>query len=1292
MNRTKALRKATLMVVFALILLPGKTGAYRAGDFHWLPPFLAVEEKPSVTFILDTSIGMLERAYLGPFDATRDYYGYFDPKSVYDYNADSQTPHFFADNSTGQWNGNFLNWATMLRVDVARKILSGGKFDAQSGCYELEPRGNQNGTAGLDYDDMTPRRNLEGNLSHMTPLRQLITIRHQGDESMMVVSGPNFEKEFALRVKGEAESGLLHSIRKKASVGIFTCEDTDQTRHPMSDDDASLDRIINTVNSVRPQGEAPLATTLYAVYEYLRQNVTRGPQANDPFYFPSRGQTAPCSRQSVILITAGESSGDHNIPDSFKNVVVRTRPEEDYLLHPSGSTYLIDVAYMGHTTDLRPEAGMDGMQNWNFYTISLAEGPCSLLIDAARHGKFTDSNGNNLPDLQVEFDSNGDGIPDNFFTAQSGRELETSITRVLQLDTRGVASGSAMAVASLARGGEGAAYQAVFFPPNRTNQIATSWSGQVHAYFMDTQGNLREDTNANQHLDLTADRVIEFDGELIHAHVDANGDGIIEDGERNSTTLDSISDIRFLWSTSSWLNSLTDQQTATQRTSYDCIAPNRYIMTFVDTNQDMVADAAGGEIQHFELPVRPGTTTLNSSKFFHNFLTLYESVSGRIGLDLADPVQSAISALREENSSGFSNFQATLAKRQVDFIRGAEVGNATIEGIVDAARSRMCNGTSWRLGDIIFSSPTVVGRPAENYHLIYNDKTYETFLKKYLDRRQVVYAGANDGMLHAFNGGFWNRQTRTFDVTQGTLTQFPLGMELWAYVPYNLLPHLKWLMHPDYGEKLHVAYMDLKPQVFDARIFFMSDGVTPVDEHTYPGGWGTILVAGMRLGGATMEADIDKTDGGAFNADIDRTVTSAYVIMDVTNPESPPNVLAEISMPGQGFTTCVPAVMPMSSPNAQSTGENRWYMVFGSGPADAVGRADRSKLMHESSDQPGKLFVLDLSALYVEKTVKTLDSTGLTSPKGDPFAFAEAGSFISDPVCVDLDIPSKNSTGKFSTDLVYFGTVAGDSASPTGKVFRLRTGNGPPAYWQTSTLIDVAEPVSATPSVAVDEKGSVWVYFGTGRFFNRDDVPQAAPMGFYGIREPETAGNRNWETVFTALLFDSSKVAVTRGTCGEGEFSENCVGIIQMEENSNASRDWAWLTSTLDQAPGWKHAFSTAGERVLGQAAVLGGSVVFTSVIPAQEICAAGGKSRLWSLYFKTGTPYFWPSLKHSAGNYPAFIDLGPGLAANPTLHVGMDPTTKAISQSNTGDLTGTEITSPLPFKSRCLFWRKNTK
>lgn len=1288
MTTRTTLEKALRAAALALALLVPEAAAYRAADFHWLPPFLAVEAKPSLTFILDTSSSMLERAYPEPFDATRAYSGYFDPRLYYSYRAEGENPHFLVDNATGQWNGNFLNWAGMLRIDAARTVLSGGKFDAGTGCFEMQ--GSGRGPETLVFDDTEPRPDLSGRTAHMTPLRGPVVIEALAGESALLVAGAESSTRCALRVRGEPGRGLLQAVKGKARAALFTFEDPGNARPAMSDDPADLERIIETVNSATPQGGAPLAATLYRVYRHISQSAADS-RALDPFYFRAEDQLAPCSRQKVILVSAGVSSGDHGVPAAFTSTAALKRDETEYALGRGGSTLLIDVAYIGHSTDLRPEHGMDGMQNWELYVISLAHGPDHLLLDAARHGKFRDQNGNRLPDLPEEFDADGDGLPDNYFPARTGLALKTAMLRALQLDASAVASGASPAVTSLSRSGEGVAYQAIFFPPAQTDRAAPAWSGQVHAYLVDAQGNLREDTNANRRLDLFDDRVIEFTRHGIYAHVDADGNGIIDDGERSAQALDGLTGIRFLWSTSAWLNGLTDRQAATQRTGYASAAPNRYILTFVDKNRNMVADGAGGEIQHFALPATPGETTLNSPEHFHNYLTLYESGAGTSGFDRTDPVQHDIHALREDNPSGFSHFQGTLAKRQVDFIRGVEIGNATVEGIADTVRNRLHGGSTWRLGDIVHSSPAVVGRPTENYHLIYNDRTYEKFLKRYLHRRQVVYVGANDGMLHAFNGGFWDPGTRSLDTARDGRTEFELGQELWAYVPYNLLPHLKWLMHPEYGESLHVPYMDLPPRVFDARIFFMSDGVTSVDEDKYPGGWGTVLVAGMRLGGAAMEVDIDKTDGDSFNEAIDRTVSSAYVIMDVTDPESPPGVLAEISLPGQGFTTCVPTVMPMTAPNAQGRDANTWYMVFGSGPADADGRADGSKLMHGSSDQPGRLFVLDLNALAVEKTIRTVDGSGLPSSRGAPFAHAEAGSFISAPVCADLDIGTRTAAGKMATDLVYFGTVAGDSASPAGKVYRLRTGNGPPGGWETSILVDAGEPVSAAPAVTVDEQGRVWVHFGTGRLFHPQDLSQASSMAFYGTREPESAGIRTWNTVPAERLFDSSRISVTQGSCGEDEYSEGCVGIVQAGEGGSIARDWAWLTSVLEQAPGWKHGLNAPGERVLDSPAILGGSAVFASFVPARELCSPGGASRLWSLHYKTGTPYFWPSLHHPGAILVPFIEIGPGPAASPILHVGDKQAVTAFSQLASGDVTRTDINTPLPFKSGCMFWRKNT-
>src|SRR5690606_42115314 len=86
---------------------------------------------------------------------------------------------------------------------------------------------------------------------------------------------------------------------------------------------------------------------------------------------------------------------------------------------------------------------------------------------------------------------------------------------------------------------------------------------------------------------------------------------------------------------------------------------------------------------------------------------------------------------------------------------------------------------------------------------------------KYLNRRQVAYVGANDGMLHAFNMGVYDEMSQSFSANGHTL-----GSELWAYVPYNLLPHLQWLTRPEYE---HVYYVDSSVKAYDVNIFPPSD-------------------------------------------------------------------------------------------------------------------------------------------------------------------------------------------------------------------------------------------------------------------------------------------------------------------------------------------------------------------------------------------------------------------------------------------------------------------------------------
>src|SRR5207247_1127198 len=210
------------------------------------------------------------------------------------------------------------------------------------------------------------------------------------------------------------------------------------------------------------------------------------------------------------------------------------------------------------------------------------------------------------------------------------------------------------------------------------------------------------------------------------------------------------------------------------------------------------------------------------------------------------------------------------------------------------------------------------------------------------------------------NGGFFtaNDDPSTSVVEHGYFTTTPpsaisttratpgLGAELWAFVPQELLPHLKWFTQTDYT---HVSYVDLKPRVTDARIF------TPDDDH--PNGWGTVMIIGMRLGGSC--AGCSGTNGGTpmtVTADFagsgttsTRTFYSAYVALDVTNPEKDPTILWVFTDSTLGLGTSMPSVLRVNpSTDAPTDNTNAvWMAIFGSGPTGYTGASSQTAKFYE---------------------------------------------------------------------------------------------------------------------------------------------------------------------------------------------------------------------------------------------------------------------------------------------------------------------------------------------------------
>lgn len=172
-----------------------------------------------------------------------------------------------------------------------------------------------------------------------------------------------------------------------------------------------------------------------------------------------------------------------------------------------------------------------------------------------------------------------------------------------------------------------------------------------------------------------------------------------------------------------------------------------------------------------------------------------------------------------------------------------------------------------RLGDIINASPLFIGKPGFRY----TENDYDKYVKDNANRKAVVLAAANDGMLHAF--------ARKDDPTD---TSEKGGDELWAFIPSFVLPNLYKLADNGY-ESNHSYFVDGSPQIGD-----IYDGSA----------WKTIVVGGLNKGGR------------------------GYYALDLTDPATP-KLLWEFTHDDLGYTYGNPIITKRK--------DGTWVVVFASG-------------------------------------------------------------------------------------------------------------------------------------------------------------------------------------------------------------------------------------------------------------------------------------------------------------------------------------------------------------------------
>jgi type IV pilus assembly protein PilY1 len=997
MNRRHSFPSILLVALLAAATLAVPSGPTDAGmtDYCQIPPYVIQNIPPNVLILLDISGSMMNNAYYDgyrtPTNLTDDrsctsadrcreynwagrpashrYYGYFDPDRWYTYGSNVYTPQGLRTGArpASSWSGDFLNWLTMRRIDVMRKVLTGGR-----------PSGNK--IDGEIPDD--PVRGLykeitAGEATANTPFSVAVYFAFgtgtSGTSNFDVIRISNRNNLGNFRVNVQVPlpvEGVLQTVvGARARVGMMFYNRDDGGEIITDVAGGSLPSVINQINLSRPSTNTPLAEALWSATGYFAQQATisgysspsgTGPRYassdygiinnSDPMNFGTGGSPRwpVCQKNFVLLLTDGEPCSDGEIPTNIRDYPIGRSPFQckvgtDYQSCPatSGTGYsfpasnlasslcggdgvkstngdesgIEDVALFLHTNDLRnnPTIGSDnvsGFQNLTLYTVFAFGQGSTLLKYAAINGGFENSGPTEMPTTTSpsNWDKNGDGAPDSYFEATEGAELEQAVRDAFSGILKRASSGTAASVLASGEGSGANLIQAVFYPRRSVGNDIIWWTGSLQNmwYYVDpffANASIREDTTHDNVLNLANDDIVQF-------------------------FFDPVTQLTQVKRWHSDNNGLPTTQDTT--------------LSFENINSLW---EAGKKLWQRNLSTNARTikTSLNGSNLIDFSVANASTLSPYMLPDAGDNVTTIIKYVHGIDNTDDLN----LRPRTVTF--GAD-------------------NNVWKLGDVVNSTPRIVASvPLNKYDSIYNDTTYKSFIDDTAYKnRGMVFTGGNDGMLHAFRLGklelSWGGRTavqkaRITDPFSSTLLT-TLGDEEWAFIPKNALPYLKYLKDPDY---CHLYYADLAPYVFDASI---GSGTTDQSYMTRTqSSWRTVVIGGMRTGGAcdntagcTTANNCVKTPGGGA------TGYSSYFALDVTDPTSP-SLMWEFTNPGLGFTTTGPAVVRINAVNTSTSSRDRdlngeWYVVFGSGPTGPIDNTNNQFLGR--SNQNLKFFVLNL--------------------------------------------------------------------------------------------------------------------------------------------------------------------------------------------------------------------------------------------------------------------------------------------------------------------------------------------
>ncbi|MDX1588983.1 MAG: PilC/PilY family type IV pilus protein [Oleiphilaceae bacterium] len=396
-----------------------------------------------------------------------------------------------------------------------------------------------------------------------------------------------------------------------------------------------------------------------------------------------------------------------------------------------------------------------------------------------------------------------------------------------------------------------------------------------------------------------------------------------------------------------------------------------------------------------------------------------------------------------------SGEEDALAESRVAYLRG----DRSLEGLSDGFRRR-----DSRLGDIVNSTPVRVSSPGSGWPDTgpfgaddcdadgLNCNRYSDFRAREINREPIIYAGANDGMLHGF---------RANDADNG-------GEEVLAYMPLSIFSDQsgEGLHHLTNSGYSHKFYVDLPPLVADAFVRGRDSEGNPTAEPD----WRTLLLGGPRFGARSIFA-LDVTDPTRFSE-----ANAAELALWEFSDEDDPRL---------GFITQPPIIALAPWGN----NDLRWTAFVANGynsPTAATG-----------------FFMLDLEG--------GLDGTWTAGSDYRFIQFTGSGPGLS-PLAV-YDLSGDRIVDRIYAGDREGRIWVAESSGNQGFVSAYTSGNTPVPLF-TAERDGVRQPITASPLVIPNRNqqpsGSapdLYVIFGTGQFLNEGDLTDTRQQSLYAVRD-----------------------------------------------------------------------------------------------------------------------------------------------------------------------------------------------